>query len=275
MALIAKQKYTQEKIDNLYVYLQLYKEKGNPIDYEILVDGFKAVRRTADPEMFYVFEKFVAPDSKAIEVLFYTGTSNNNDKHMFTFSDPLSDQSLNGLEIDARIKEGIEKEKRNIEFESCQKQNLELKEEVRELEQQIDSLEKEKQELLSSASPLKGILGEVGSTLIESFIRRNPRMLAKLPGGEALAGFIEKDNKENELESESFSHSQVEQPEVSFKAKQSLSQEDQFAIDFVGELKTNFVKSEFDTLLEILEHFASDKQSIELTLKSLKQSSHE
>ena len=274
MALIAKQKYSQEKLDNLYVYLQLYKEKGNPLDYEILIDGFKAVRRTADPEMFYVFEKFVAPDSKAIEVLFYTGSSNNNDKHIFTFADQMSDQSLSGFEIDSRIKEGIEKEKRNLEFESYRKENKELKEEVKELKEEIDSLENEKQELLAKESPLKGILGEVGSTLIESFIRRNPRMLAKIPGGEALAGFIEEDNKEKELEEQD-----TQAPEVSFKPKSSqssaMSEQDKYAIGFVAELRATFSKAEFDTILEIIEHFAIKKESIDSTLKLLKKMSHE
>ena len=66
MAIVTKQKYTQEKIDKLLDYLNLYKDKDQSIDYEILVDGFKAVRRTSDPEMFNIYDNFVTPESKVI-----------------------------------------------------------------------------------------------------------------------------------------------------------------------------------------------------------------
>ena len=87
MAIIGKEKYNQEKIDKLHDYLKMYQDMGQPIDFEVLVDGFKAVRRTANPEMFRLFENFVNGETKSIEVLFYQGSSNNNDKHLFTFVD--------------------------------------------------------------------------------------------------------------------------------------------------------------------------------------------
>ncbi|MDB5274472.1 MAG: hypothetical protein JWO58_2839 [Chitinophagaceae bacterium] len=274
MAIIAKQKYTQEKIDKLHEYLKLYKEKDMPIDYEILVDGFKAVRRTSDPEMFNMFESFVTPDSKAVEVLFYTGTSNNNDKHIFTFDDEPKDQGLSGIEIDNRIQEGIEREKRNWEFDSLKKKVKDQKEEIDELEKEIERLEKERDDQQSKESPLKGILGEVGSTLVETLIRRNPRLIAKIPGGEALAGLIEEDNREKEQEEI------TPEAEVSFKSKsatssEKLSEEHQYAITFVGQLKSTFTKSEFDKVLEILEQFASNKQTIEETLTNLINTNHD
>jgi hypothetical protein len=41
-------------------------------------------------------------------------------------------------------------------------------------------------------------VGEFASIVLEGFVRRNPQMLAMLPGGEALAGVIEQDNEERE-----------------------------------------------------------------------------
>lgn len=273
MALSARQKFSQDKIDKLVEYLNVYKDKGQPIDYEIIVDGFKAVRRTSDPEMFTIYENFVSPDSKSIEILFYTGTSNNNDKHIFTFQDEQKEQGLSGIEIDNRIQEGIEKEKRSWEFESLRKKVKDLEKEVEELEEEIETLEKEKEELRSKESPLKGILGEVGSTLVEGFIRRNPRIIAKLPGGEALAGLIEEDNKERDQEEE------LQETEVSFKAKSAstnkLSEEDHYAITFVGQLKSTFTKPEFDKILEVMEHFATDKNTIDKTLSKLKKNNND
>ena len=275
MAIIAKQKYSQEKIDKLVDYLKAYRERGMPIDYEILVDGFKAVRRTSDPDMFIMFENFVTPESKALEILFYTGSSNNNDKHIFTFAEEIKEPAgLSGLEIDNRIQEGIEKEKRNWEFENLRKENKELKEEIAELETELEKLEKEKEEITASQSPLKGVLGEIGSSFVEGFIRRNTRLIAKLPGGETLAGLIEEDNKEKGLEEDQ------DEPEVSFSAKtsstsSSLSKEDQDAINFVNQLKSYFCKAEFDRVLEILQHLSEDKDAIETVLTSLKDTDHD
>lgn len=268
MAIITKQKYTQEKIDKLFDYLKLYKDKGMAIDYEILIDGFKAVRRTSDPEMFTMFESFVAPDSKAIEILFYTGSSNNNDKHIFTFNDQAQEKELSGIEIDNRIQEGIQREKRSWEFDSLKKENKELKEEITELEEEIEKLEKHKLDYASEQSPLKGLLGEVGSTLVETFIRRNPKLLSKIPGGETLAGLMEEDHREDYSLDENNQNGQV-----SFKAAasgKSLSEEDQYAISFVNQLKTSFSKPEFDKVLEILEHYATSKESIDHMLSIIK-----
>jgi FtsZ-binding cell division protein ZapB len=269
MAIIAKQKYTQEKADKLLDYLKLYHEKGMPIDYEILVDGFKAVRRTNDPEMFTMFESFVTPDSKAVEILFYTGTSNNNDKHIFTFQDEPKEQGLSGIEIDNRIQEGIDREKRNWEFENLRRENKELKEEIEELEEEIEKLEKEKEELNSNQSPIKGVLGEIGSSFVEGFIRRNPKIIAKLPGGETLAGLIEEDNKEKGLE-----EGTTEETKVSFKPKSEASttnssEEDRNAISFVNQLKSTFTKDEFDQVLQILQHLSDHKDAIEKALNDL------
>lgn len=256
MAIIAKQKYAQEKIDKLHDYLKIYRDKGMPIDFEVLVDGFKAVRRTSDPDMFPMFESFVTPESQNLEVLFYTGSSNNNDKHIFVFGDEPKEQGLSGIEIDNRIHEGIEREKRNWEHESLKKENKQLREEIAELEEDIEKLEKEREESLSQQSPLKNLLGEVGSSFVESFIRRNPRLISNLPGGHALAGLLENETGTEDIK--------PIESEVTFepKDKQALSQEEERAIVFVEQLKASFTKSEFDQVMEILQMLALDKEQI-------------
>jgi hypothetical protein len=110
---------------------------------------------------------------------------------------------------------------------------------------------------------LKGILGEVGSSFVESFIRRNPSVIKSLPGGEALAGLIETDNKQRQQEE------QTSESEVSFRPKSEsdqLSEDEKNAITFVNQLKTQFVREEFDKVLLILHTLADDKSKIDLIL---------
>ena len=267
MALHSKERYEPRKIERLIDYLRLYQERGQAIDYEIIVDGFKVVRRTNDPDMFSLFEGYVDAETKSMEVLLYTGASNNNDKRIFYFGEAPK-EGLNGLDIDSRIDEQVQRKLKEKEYDSLKQENDELRQDVRELEHDIEQLQREKAELEASQSPLKGILGELGSSFVESFIRRNPQIVRGIPGGEALAGLIESDNHKKVAGELPQEEGQVNfQPKVQSPA---ISEEDQAAITFVNQLKTQFSKDEFDDLLIILQSLADDKGQIDTVLKSVK-----
>jgi hypothetical protein len=129
------------------------------------------------------------------------------------------------------------------------------------------NLEKHNARLELKQSPLNSFLGDVGSSLVESFIKRNPKLMAAFPGGEALAGLLQPGNDET-----------VDDPildsEVSFKPKASSSahspsEDDQAAIQFVNQLKSQFSKEEFESVLHILQTLADDKSKIDLLINHL------
>lgn len=259
MAILSKQKYDPLKVSKLAEVLRLHHEKGNAMDYEIILDGLKVVRRTSDPQLFSLFENFVSADTRLLEVVLYPGASNNNEKHLFTFTEE-KEQGLSGIEIDHRIQEQVQKERKEWEFELLKKEHGELKEEVKELEEEVERLEKVNEDLINAQSPLKGVLGEFGSSFLESFVRRNPHIIKNIPGGEALAGLIETDNKQREETSD-------ENAEVTFQPKNnsdnaSLTEDQQSAIAFVYQLKKQFTKGEFDQVLHILQALSDDKSRI-------------
>ncbi|MFZ6012304.1 MAG: hypothetical protein ACOYXT_18320 [Bacteroidota bacterium] len=266
MALPNKEKYEQRKIDNLIQYLRLYQQKGQPIDYEILVDGFKAVRRTNDADMFTMFENFVTADTQSIEVLLFTGSSNNNEKRIFYFGEPPKeknkDEGLSGIEVQNMVTEQVKQKLLEKEFEDLKDENGKLKRHIADLESEVDELEKHNARLEARQSPLNNFLGDIGSSLVESFIKRNPKLMSTIPGGEALAGLLQQDNSETQNEA-------LPESEVSFKPKTSgpaLSEEDQSAIQFVNQLKAQFTKDEFEKILLILQTLADDKSKIDLIL---------
>lgn len=264
MALQSKEKYDPNKVERLAEHLRLYQEKGQPIDYEIIVDGFKVVRRTNDPAMFSMFENFIDANTKSMEILLYNGSSNNNDKTIFYFGE-LPKEGLSGIDIDNRIDEGVQRKLKERDYDTLKKDNEDLEKEIDELEKQVEQLEKEKVELVASQSPLKGVLGEIGSSLIESFIKRNPQVMKSIPGGEALAGLIENDDKNKSPEEQS------SESEVSFTSKSTLSEDHKYAIQFIDQLKTQFTREEFDKVLLILESMSNDKSKIEIVLNQIKQ----
>jgi len=270
MALPNKEKYEQKKIDNLVHYLRLYSQKGQPIDYEILVDGFKAVRRTNDPDMFSMFENFVTADTRSIEILLFTGSSNNNEKRIFYFGEEQK-EGLSGLEVKSIVDDQVQQKLREREYEELRSENKNLKQHIADLESEVDELEKNNAKLEMKQSPLNSFLGDVGSSLVESFIKRNPKLMASFPGGEALAGLLSPGDTEVAEES-------APESEVSFKVKSnyhpSVSEDDQAAIQFVNQLRSQFSKGEFDKILLILQTLADDKSKIDLILNhvNIKQS---
>jgi hypothetical protein len=256
MALLSREKYDPVKIDKQLEYLKMYAEKGRAIDYEVVVDGFRAVRRTNNPDEFMDFQRFIGADTKAVEIVFYSGTSNNNDRCIFTLAGSAR-ESLDGLDIDARIAEQVERQKREWQYGNLERENADLKREVSDLEKEVEELESDNKALQDKQSPFKGLLGEVGSTFVESFIRRNPQILKSIPGGEALAGLINVPEKQET----------PQQGSVSFEPKSNsdqLSEDQQAAIAFVDQLKIQFTKLEFDRVVVILQAMADDKRKIDI-----------
>jgi len=267
MGLIANEKYDQRKIDRLRDHLKIYSDKGQPIDFEIIVNGFKVVRRTSDIEMFGLYENYVDADTKSIEFLFYSGSSNSNDKHIFHLGNvPSSRQNLDGFELEDQIENGITQRLREQEFLRLQDKNRELEEEIKDLEKEVARLERENESHEAQKSPLNAVLGNIGSSLVEAFIKRNPKIMSSIPGGSALAGLLD----------DSVAPPPAEDVEVSFKPKNSeenskpeVSEADQDAIRFVNQIKAVFSKEEFGKINLILQNLAEDKSRFALVFQSL------
>ena len=104
---------------------------------------------------------------------------------------------------------------------------------------------------------------------MEGFVRRNPQLLAKLPGGEALAGVIEQDNDEREKALLDKSP----EPEVSFKKSvsttSSLSEEDKSYLEFIKSLKDKFDHQQMTSVLLILDVLAKQPEHIDSTIQFL------
>lgn len=279
MALKGKERYSAEKIDKLHDYLKRYHQLNQPIDYEILVDGFRAVRRTNDPEAFYNFDMFVTANTDHIEIVFYQGNSNNTERFLYVLTDtpitrlPSEDQNLSGLEIQNKIQDGISKERERWEAEKLmdkynqlEKDNSDYENWIKELEDDKHNLEDELARLKAGANPLNSLLGEIGSSFVTGMIKKNPGILKALPLGEALSGIL---NDQEEKQPESAGH---EESTVEIKAKnEDLSTEDKEAMVFIRGLQQVFSQEEFMKVMQVIDGLASDRSRIEVVLQLLNQ----
>ena len=264
--------YSRQKIDTLYQYLQNSKEQGEPEDYEIFVDAFKVVKRTQDLNRFETYSDYIQPETKEVTVVIYDGTSPRNTKHIFKLKEDADKQALSGLEIDSRINERIKAEKEKWETDLLRKENEELKQELADADEEIEKLEAQ----LEQSKGNKGFsmgnvnVGEFASIMLEGMIRRNPQMLAKLPGGEALAGVIIQDNEEKE---KLLTKAPEAEPEVTFSKGSSttgnLSEEEKAGVEFIKHANTKFSKEQMTQVLLILDVLSQKPEDIDKTVQFL------
>jgi hypothetical protein len=263
---ITREPYNQKKIEMLAGQIRDGHDSNDPIEYEIEVDDDRVVRRTSDPEMFYAFNEYVDGKTKSITVKIYYGSSNNNEKHIFIMGGELIDPA----EIQKRIEAGVDQKMREKEFTDLVVKNKELEQQVKELEQEVEELEKERHTLIASRSPLSGVIGEIGSSVVENLIKRNPKFISRIPGAGALAGLMEQPPPAADAEHTEVNYKLKDQSLPGQSSVSQLTEEQLFALDFGMGMKGLFTKDEFDKVSKIVQLLAEDKSRLDLIIELLK-----
>lgn len=243
---VTTEKYSQAKIDSIANLLAVNEEQGTSIDYEVFVDTLKVIPRTDSAGRFESYTDFVNADTKSITIILYNGQSNRNDKYIFRLKE--ENNGLQGLGMDERIHEKLSTERQKWEFEQLETKSQKLQKELKEAGEYIDELEETIVKLRNRKFHLGSInLGELGSVMLEGFIRRNPHLLSKLPGGEALAGVIEEDNESLDAEAPD---SEVE---VVSKTSPSVTGQEREYIDLLARIRKVFSEQDFIQVMHILD----------------------
>ncbi len=255
-----REKYTNERVNTLSNYLKNYSEKGTPLDYEVLVDGFKAVRRTNDADRFFEYDDFITSKTDHVEISIFPNHSNNCEKYILYLRDeniPPSTRggSLNGL---GRGGDAVELAKREWEHKLLQEKNAELEAEVELLEEDNQRLTKELAERQSKDEQdlLKGVIGAGGAQFLTTLFKSNPKLQ-----GTALAGLLGEPEKTTEAP--------MEDTAVSFApaaTQNGLSEADQESLKLVQRLNTFFSEEEYMKIMQILDKLSRDKQDIDTIL---------
>jgi septum formation inhibitor MinC len=262
---IHSSKYDSGKIAMLKQLLENNARNGRPTEYEIKVDELKAVPRTNDPAQFDSYEDFFSPDTRTIIITLFEGQGKSSDKHIFTMGSEQLKQaepapSLSGLDIDKKVDEKVETLKKQMEYDKVVEENKELKEQVKDAEEFIEKLEKALELEKQGRLKIKGVhVGEIASIAAESLIRRNPHWIAKVPGMEGLAGFIEEDTQKKGQETSG------EESEVTFSKKnpiEELSEEEKNLLGALGELQEVFEEDELSDMGDLIRLLMKKKQAL-------------
>jgi hypothetical protein len=264
------EKYSEQKIDNLYQYLQNSQEQGEPEDYEIFVDAFKVVKRTNDLSRFESYSNFIQPETKTLTIVIYDGASPRNTKHIFTLKDD-GTSGLNGADVDTRIEEKLRIEKERWETNLLKQENEKLKIELAEAEVYIEELEDTVEKTKGKKFTMGDVnVGEFASVMLEGFVRRNPQLLTKLPGGEALAGVLIQDNADREkalLDNQAQTDTGVTFSKKQTTQSPTLSEEDKGYLDFIKSLQHVFNDEQMNEVMSILDTLSKQPNCIKTTLQ--------
>ena len=282
-------KYDQLKIEKLKETIQRQVDNGNAPYYEIYVDALKAVSKTNDITEFDNYENFMMEDTEKVRILVYTSSPKSPRNDQFTYllkkKEPVltAPSSLNGFDIDAKIDEKLKQQREQWENDLVRQELERTKKQLKEAEEYSEKLEAELSALREKKSHVGNVnLGELASVALEGIVRRNPQLIAKIPGAESLAGIIEADNKEK---ANQLAAAAEPQTEVSFKKKTAESQhagtenttaqnatltdEEKGYIQFMRCIAESFEEEEIILLTHIIQKLEEDSSQLKTVAELL------
>lgn len=264
MEKIEQSPYSEGAVNRIFKILELREQKGQSRYYEVFVDDFKVTEKTNDLNEFYDYLDLITPDTRFIKFKLYSSsdTSARNDKYQFNLKQPEPQviqapqaMALSGLDIEARITEKLLQERGKWDSEMRQKELEDTKSKLIEAEDYIGKLEMQLEQFKGKKMMWGDVnLGEVASVVLEGVIRRNPQLLAGIPGAESLAGVLNTPKP----------HGIAQPPaEVSFARKDSaINPANESYITILKQLETVFDQHELDTVMQILATLSRQPQHL-------------
>jgi len=262
-------KYEAAKVNLLLRQVQNANEKGQGQEYEILVDDFVVVPRTADPELFNSYADYISSESKALTIILYKGTSKSFDKYFFHINGlPKKEENLQGIPDGLTVSEWEEKQKdkwkKEMRYDELEKENSALKTQLAEknksLEESTEKFGKLKDGKLLGFS-------EIGSSVIMGLIR-HPKVQEQFP---VLQGFSDTEIKIVPQENATFVRKGEQQNNEEEKEQiaEVLSVDEYGYLLVIRELKQGLSSAQLENVLHILGQLAKCPPAIGSTLKHI------
>jgi len=263
--------YETGKLNALLQIIKIAFDKGEKQDYEILIDNFKIVPRTSDPELFNNFSEFINADSKVLMVIMFRGNSKQQDKYFFHLNGmPQKEKPLLGIPegINAEEWEKKQKEKwqKEIRYDELEQENEELLAEIEEKEGIIADLNVKLQQakdgkLLS--------LQQMGGALLSGAVS-HPFVKKIFPGFDGFGGAPENSGSQNTEEEATFkSKGATETKDENEHVAVALTPQEQGYLLLIRDLEKSLTKPQLREVMYILGQITDCPAVIGSTLKHL------
>jgi hypothetical protein len=261
---IQQLQYSPEILQLLHQELEISAENGNPVDYDVRIDGRIVIQRTNDPHEFSKLERLVNMTTQQIVLLRYlTSGSRRNTKTIIRVNEkakPIEHQFAE-TDIESIVRQRMEKiqlqwqiDQLNEKLSNNQKLSSEREEYINGLEKEIDELEKKLDEL-STDKPkterltLLGLdVGEVLGKGLAGLLERNPSILDSF----GLSGFADA-IKKGKNQSTASAGTDIEiHPEQGPASEAEISEETNHPASSSDEQLVTVPQQEYDMMMSIM-----------------------
>jgi hypothetical protein len=257
---ITTEKFDVIRFEKIKHHLETQAEKDKARYFEIFVDNLKVVDKTNDISSFDDYLIYMDDKTKIIKILLYSSceTSPRNDKFIFSCESKDDKNTLGEIDVQQKITTAITTERERIKTEQLEIEVKELTLDLEEAQDYIDKLEIKYQAAVNqNVEKSKEVkLGAVAALAIEHVLKRNPKILNKIPLLGMLSGLDDRPNTEtisqNTIESKtSFASVKSEEPSLEFEMMKVFT-DDEFAkmITIINILGVH--KNQIDTILDLL-----------------------
>lgn len=241
-----EEKFDQHKVDSLKRYLEREGEKNRPRDYEIVVDGFKVVSRTGNLAEFEDYEQEIKPGTRNITIVIFDGLNTpRNTKYSFLLQQEQAvNKGLNGTEdLGTIIQEKLDARDREHETARLKEKLAETEQQLVEAEEYSEILEKKVKDLETGEHRKMVGLGDVAGLMLNGWLKQNPQLIAKIPGGATLSGLLDMPGPTPAPVSE--------ETTASFE-KKNQSQNEQGWTTFRNQMQSGFKEEQVNTVFSIV-----------------------
>ncbi len=272
---IVKEKYTEQRINQLHQLLLNDAEKQRPRDYDIKIDDLKVVQRTNDVENFLKHEEFVDVNTKSVTINLYDGCSRRCTRYQLYFSETNQPDSFSLAGIENVVQEKLQIQQKQWEFENLVKNNETLKEQLSEAEDYIEQLENSLKEEKEKKLNIKDNIGDFAAKALEGLLRNNVHWFTNVPALNGIGDAIKQDNQIFQNQAANTS-TKEDEPTVTFTKKKEITPQQEKAtetekqiFEYIKLIQQKFNLTEVEKVIDILEILAEEKENIDIVFELL------
>lgn len=268
MSRIDSKPYNEAQIQNIRRMLDNADKNGQPLFFEFKVDGMVFIAHTNRLSDFDTYKDFIYHGAEDIEFSIFSANPNDKNRKSFNYYLKEQKQELNGLDVKAQVAEEIERFKTQMLLEQLQKQIQEKDNTILQQDEWIAEIQNKLLQLQANPNHFGKIdLPKFFGAMVEGFVKRNPKVLTKVPGLEGIAeAFAETDTKATPpLQDRKVSF------EVSEEGKQhpELSEDDLFFVALGNRLTKALTQNQLDILIDVNEAFVAEPSKLQTVAELL------
>jgi hypothetical protein len=263
-----KQVYNDENMTRLKLWLSTASDQEHKKYYEVLVDGMKIVFKTDDLSKLEDLSMWVNRTAKIIKVLVYSSPGSHR-YQTFEFHTEYyleqqeeerqkKDQVLFGFanNVDEKIVQAIENERKEQATENLKKENKSLKQELEGANTYIGQLETKVDEYEAKKFKLdKDTIIKIGSGILGHIVKTNPKIIDKVA---ELSGLMsdEGDNEQPTQQGEVTFSKKIDPKEVDDKETEN-DEETLSKLALFETAEENLSDEEYDKYFQIVQFLAN------------------